>query len=555
MTAGVGGTETGGRVSESSHSRTPSENVPVGGEPPTGTPAVVVRGVHRRFGDTRALVGASLLAVGGEIHAVVGENGSGKSTLAKIIGGVLRPNAGTVSVLGVDSAHLGPRERLALGVATVYQEVLVAEFASVADNVFLGADGLFREVVPREERLARTRELLRRLTGQDVHPEALVASLPLSAKQQVVIARALARSPRVLILDESTSALDLKSTANLFSVLEELKQQGVAILMVTHRIAELRLWADRATVLRDGETVATLTRDEISEARLLALMGAETVAAREHPSQRVGAVGDDVLSADRLELKPGAEPCSFALRKGEIVGVAGLEGEGQVEFVHALAGIVGTGGATFVHEQDRRVQYRTPAEAAARGVVYIMGDRKAEGIFPALSILENFALPTYGGYAVAGVLRLRSIRRTFDAYRESLSIRLRAPRDAITSLSGGNQQKVLIARWLAAAPRVIVLNDPTRGVDIGTKQELHAEFRRLAAAGTSIVFLSTEIDEFEAFCDRVIVFRDGVIAAELAGEQVRADGILAAMFGVASIDEVIAVEEEAVLQEQVGSEL
>jgi len=499
-----------------------------------GTTTVLATGVSKSFGETRALRDCSFQACAGEIHAIVGENGSGKSTLAKIFAGVISQDSGDLVVL--DGRPSSPRQAHAVGVATVFQEVLLAENASVADNVFLGLDGMLGKVATPAQRLRRTAELLHRLTGESVDPAGAVVDLPLSVKQWIVIARALIRRPRVLILDESSAALDLPGAARLHTEMNTLKQQGVTVLMVTHRIAELTSFADRATVLRDGRNVGVLEGPQITESQLLELMSGEASgeAPRDSnltpiPSQQCSRPAVTVTGArlDRL-----SEPFNFTAYAGEILGLAGLDGQGQSEFARALAGFHPlASGSVQVTVDGTEVLITGPRQASESGVQYVSGDRKRDGVFPNMSILENFAAPLYRRHSRASVVDFRTLRTLFDRQVRSLSIKTGSPSNLIGTLSGGHQQKVLIGRSLAANPRVLVLNDPARGVDIRTKKELYGHLRGLAATGCTIVYLSSELEEFVGFCHRVGVFRDRCLAEWIDGVNVANERILAAMFG------------------------
>lgn len=492
-------------------------------------PTVVAEGVSMTFGDTKALTQCDFSAWAGEIHAIVGENGSGKSTLAKIISGVLRPGAGQVRVLGKQVGS--PRQAMQLGLATVFQEILLADNASIVDNVFLGADGLLRKVASQSAREEQAAALLGRLTGEAIDPGAPVADLELNLKQWVVIARALIRQPKILILDESTAALDLPGAARLHAEIRELSAQGVTVLMVTHRIAELTSFADRATVLRDGTNVGVLAGDEITEERLIELMSGEPAEAVLSPTGARPAVvrrADQVpaISGTGLALTPTTPAFDFAVGRGEVVGLAGLDGHGQSDFARALAGFQALArGRIAIGGDDGGTAVTGPAVAAAAGVAYISGDRKKDGVFPNMSILENFGMPLYRHHSRAAVIDFGAVRALFDDQVRRLSIKTGRSSNPIGSLSGGHQQKVLIGRALAAQPTVLVLNDPARGVDIRTKKELHRVLRQLADDGLGVVYVSTELEEFPGFCERVGVFRDGGLAQWLDGADVRPEQI------------------------------
>jgi len=489
--------------------------------------AVEIVDIHKSFGKTRALHGASLLARTGEIHAIVGENGSGKSTLAKIASGIILPDAGTVSVFGATPRT--PVAAIAAGVATIYQEMMLAEELSVWENLFAGSDSTWRRRRSNTQKRAETHEVLSRLAACPIDPDARVADLTLSVKQWVVIARALVQKPRVLIFDESSAALDLEATSRLHEEMRALRDGGTAVLIVTHRIAELVKIADVATVLRDGETVGRLERAEITERNILRLMSAASGHSARGRSAAATAVGAEVLSARGLQTRASAPTVEFCLRAGQIVGLAGLEGAGQVELIAALAGIAAPVGG-HVEAPSGQVDGLRAAEAA--GIVYVSGDRKREGIFPNLSILENFGMAIYPRSGrLFGLLNGAATSAAFAREVNRLAIKSGQPGDRITTLSGGNQQKVLIARAFALSPKVILLNDPTRGVDIGTKQALWRQLRAFADAGGAVVYLSTEIEEFFNFVDRACVFFDGSIFAEVAATDLSEDRLLAAIFG------------------------
>jgi ribose transport system ATP-binding protein len=497
---------------------------------------IAVTNARKTFGVTRALDGCTFIAGLGEIHAIVGGNGSGKSTLAKVMSGVLPADSGQVSILGHTPAT--PHQARAFGIATVFQEVLVADECSVVDNLFLGTDRLFSKRMPRALKVRTAADLMGELTGDDLDVETLVGTLPLSMKQWITIGRALLGNPRVLILDESSAALDLDSTERLFAKMRELRDQGSAVLIVTHRIAELIRISDRATVLRDGRNVGVLERGQITEKNLLALMSGRK---EEAPAVSVAEVREvlrhDVVMRTRgLKVWPGGKDVDFALHRGEILGVVGLDGQGQNEFVRILAGVQrAEKSAPMVRDGNNGFgEVRDLTDAARYGVTYVSGDRKKEGIFPNLSIFENLLIPLFRHTARAGKLALidwRALRGIFDWEVERLAIRMGDRNDKITSLSGGNQQKVIIGRAFALNPDVLVLDDPARGVDVGAKGELYRHLTAFAARGKSVVYLSSEIEEFVGFCTRVIVFRHGHAITEFSGDEIDPDRILEAMFG------------------------
>lgn len=476
-----------------------------------------ISSVRKTFGPTVALGGASLRAYEGEVHAIIGGNGSGKSTLAKVISGVLIPDSGQVSILGKTATS--PVEARALGIANVFQEVLVAEELTVLDNLYLGADNLFNSAASAEEKIASASQLLRELLGFDLDLTIAVGELPLSLKQWITIARALLTNPKVLILDESSAALDFESTERLFRKMRQLKKAGATILIVTHRIAELIRIADRATVLRDGMDVGCLTKEEITEHRIMELIAGpererslhdQTFAERLSPTP--------ILRVEQGRIWHDAGTLNFTLYPGEIVGITGLDGQGQADFVRCLAGVQElVSGRITLLEGKVAHELSTLSSARTLDISYVSGDRKKEGIFPNLSIFENVLLPVYREYRLAGVLNLinrSKLQPVFDWESGKLAVKMGSEDDLITSLSGGNQQKVLIARSFAEKPEVLVLNDPARGIDVSAKLDLYRNLREFAARGKAVVFLSSEIEEFLNLCTRVLVFRNGVVSSE-----------------------------------------
>ncbi|SEM36311.1 ribose transport system ATP-binding protein [Roseovarius azorensis] len=471
--------------------------------------------VRKTFGPTVALDRVSLRAFEGEVHAIIGGNGSGKSTLAKVISGVLVPDQGQVSIFGKSATT--PSESKALGIANVYQEVLVADECSVLDNLFLGSDGLFGTSEPHAVRYARAQEIMRDLLGFELDPDTIVGDLPLSIKQWITIARGMLTNPRVLILDESSAALDFEATERLFAKMRAMTAKGCAIFIVTHRIAELVRIADRATVLRDGISVGTLDKGEITEENILHLIAGPERERAQSGSAPVKPTSDrPVLRMNDIRVWPDTQPFDFELYPGEVVGITGLDGQGQSDFVSAIAGVEGlvSGSIHLVHNKVA-IPIRGLQSARENGISYVSGDRKKEGIFPNLSIFENMCIPIYPDYAKGGAINL--IDRTkldpiFQHETGKLATKMGDPGNLITSLSGGNQQKVLIARAFAERPDVLVLNDPARGIDIGAKLDLYRNLRAFAGRENAVVFLSSEIEEFLDLCNRVVVFRGGVIS-------------------------------------------
>lgn len=491
--------------------------------------------VVKSFGETRALRGASLSLRRGEAHAIVGENGSGKSTFVKIVSGVLFADSGSVVVEGTSlgGRRVTPRAARALGVGTVFQEVLTIGSRSVLDNIWLGADGTFRSKLGVEEKRSRAAAVLAELVDSPPPLEALVETLELSVRQVCVVARAIVQRPKVLILDESTSSLDVSTKDRLFAVVRRLCAEGTSVIFTSHRMEEIEDLGDRVTVFRSGSSVATLERKDASTETLLKLMaGIETSAVWSRTRARRAAVQQPMLKATGVRLRSSARPVDFLIHAGEIVGLAGLEGHGQDEFLRVLVGVDRPleGNVSCYTPEAREIRVTSQEVAASAGVAYVPRDRKTEGIFEPLSLLDNFSIPTLTTDGRL-LIRERRRRRRFSENMKSLQTKYGSPSDRITTLSGGNQQKVVLARWLATTPSVIVLNDPTRGVDHRTKLDIYKLLEDLAGSGVAILMLSTEIEEHLALMDRVLIFRDASIFEEVTHDVLSRDRLIAGYFG------------------------
>ena len=492
---------------------------------------VRMAGIRKAFGPTVALRRADVEIRSGEIHALMGENGSGKSTLVKILSGVHAADAGTIEIGGrTHGAFRSPDESLRNGIATVFQEVLTVETQTVLENLWLGSDGLFATRRSKREKQRLAREVLARLVEIPPSLDALVGDLELSDRQACAIARALLREPRLLILDEATSALDFDTRGRLFELLRQRSAEGVGVVLISHRMDEVREIADRLTVLRSGETVATLG-DDWTTPQLVALMtGSDRLTDRRTPASGERERGGVVLSTRSLRLAPECDPIDFTLRAGELVGLAGLEGQGQDLFIRALWGLPGAQGEVVRHGTSGTRTIASKYAAKRAGIAYVPRERRAESIFGWMSILENFSAATLRIDRRAGLLSGRAALERFERYAKKLKIKFGRSGDGIGTLSGGNQQKVIIARWLASEPDVLLLNDPTRGIDIGAKHDLYALLAELTGQGLAVVMLSTEVEEHIELMDRVLVFRENELAAEFTKAELERDRLVGSFF-------------------------
>ena len=497
---------------------------------------IYVQDVHKYFGVTKALNGVNFNANFGEIHAIVGGNGCGKSTLAKVLSGVLPIDKGKVSVLG--QTPTSPVMARDMGIATVFQEVMIAEEASVVDNLFVGSDNFWAKNLTQREKVLKAQEIMEDLVGEYVDPYTQAFNLSLPIKAWITIARAFLRENiKLLILDESSAALDFDSTERLFKKMRELRDNGVAVFIVTHRIAELVRISDKATVMRDGKDVGILEKKDLNEKNLIGLMTGKEETGEKSQSVALKTKTDKVvMRGENLIVWPDSKPVNFEVKKGEIVGVTGLDGNGQDDFVKILAGVQEANGGTteILNANENFTRYNSLDNARKNGISFVSGDRKKEGILPNLSIYENLVVPLYKSTSRAGFLGFvnwMELNGIFDWEVERLNIKTGPRENLITSLSGGNQQKVMIARSFAQHPKVLILNDPARGIDVSTKRDLYVHLRNYVEEGNTVIFLSSELEEFIGLCPKVLVFRNGTVFDIFENDRINADTLLEGMFG------------------------
>ncbi|MGK3995944.1 sugar ABC transporter ATP-binding protein [Sorangium sp. So ce1024] len=493
-----------------------------------------VEGLSKSFPGVRALHDVNVEARAGEIQALMGENGAGKSTLIKLLTGVYPPDAGTLRLGGAVIRPTSPRHAESLGISAVHQEISLIPHLSIADNIMLGRQPRRFGLIDQRAVRAKARQALARLS-LDLDVSRSVAALPTALQQMVAIARALAVDARILILDEPTSSLDEAETQRLFEVMRRLKEQGLAILFVTHFLDQVYAVSDTITVLRNGCLVgqyasSALPRLELVQAMLGVQLDAKGKPASGSPAGPGGEVSaaEPALAARGLERQGVIGPIDLALRPGEVVGLAGLLGSGRSETARMLFGIEPADrGALTV--DGRAMEIKTPRHAIRAGLAYCSEDRKVDGIVPNLSVRENLVLALQASQGVLRVLPRQEQDRLVQHYIKALSIKTPSPETPVKLLSGGNQQKVLLARWMAMQPRILLLDEPTRGVDIGAKLEIEALVRSLSEKGVATMLISSELEEIARNCSRVVVLRDRKQQGELAGGSVTPSSIIQAI--------------------------
>jgi ribose transport system ATP-binding protein len=484
---------------------------------PDATPILRMRNVSKTFAGVKALRDVELTIYPGEVHALMGENGAGKSTLMKILSGAYRPDAGAEIHIDGKPAHIdGPLAAKAHGVAIIYQELALSPNLTVAENIYLGREIHRGPAIDRAGMVAGCAGILDNL-GATCGPRTLVGDLSIAEQQMVEVARAIHARSRILVMDEPTTALSSRETQRLFQVISRLKAEGLAIIYISHRMAEVYELADRVSVLRDGGYVGTLSRHEIRPESIVRMMVGRDLSSFYKKEHRSSGARVPVLEVEDLADGNRVRRGSFILHRGEVLGLAGLVGAGRTELARLIYGAAPRTMGT-VKLDGKAVDYHTPAQAIDGGLVYLTEDRKAQGLFLDMTAGDNINLGVIGRDAKFGgwLDRARARVRSLAAIK-ALNIRVPGPDVPVGTLSGGNQQKVLLSRLLETQPKVLILDEPTRGVDIGAKSEIYRIIDQLAQNGAAVLVISSELPEVVGIADRVVVMREGETCGEVGG--------------------------------------
>ena len=482
--------------------------------------------IDKRFTGVHALRHVDFDLEEGEIHALVGENGAGKSTLMKVLIGINPKDSGEIHYLGRQFNPRDPRHALAMGIGIIYQELQMMDHLTVAQNLFIGREStrMGGILLDKREQNRRAEELFKRLK-MNIDPGELLGRLTVGKQQMVEIAKAVSHSLRILILDEPTAALTDAEIEELFAIMRDLAGRGVGMVHISHRLDEIHRIADRVTVLRDGERVDTKPTSEVTKQQIINMMVGRVI--YEQPKTRSGVHPDApvVLRVNRLNAGALVRDVSFELRRGEILGIAGLMGSGRTETARAIFGADEVQSGT-IEVGGRRVPIRSPRDAVANGIGYLSEDRKRFGLAVNLSVRDNLAMATYDRFTRGLFIQAKKVRQVTEEYIRRLSIRTPSLDQLLQNLSGGNQQKVVIAKWLIRRCDILIFDEPTRGIDVGAKSEIYALMNELIREGKSIIMISSELPEILRMSDRIVVMSEGRLTGELPIEKASQEAIM-----------------------------
>ncbi len=501
-----------------------------------GTPGPLLRveGVSKHYGGVRALEDVHFACRAGTIHALLGENGAGKSTFIKILSGVVQPDRGRLFLDGVPVSFATPAAAAQAGISCIFQELSLLPDLTVADNIGIAHPARRFGLIDRAAQRRRAEAMLARIGGGDIHPAAPVGELPLSRQQMVEIAKALARQPKVLILDEATSALTAADVSQVLALLKRLRADGMAIIYISHRMQEIAELADECTVFRNGRYIETFAAGTKPDDAIVEMMIGREYSSVFPPLGGTQRDGKPALAVRGLAWAGELKDVSLDVHPGEVVGLGGLDGQGQRQFLLALFGaLIGVEGEIEIAGKPVKITSPRHAKSPELGLALIPEDRKNEGLMLPMTVRENLSFAALESMSRFGRIDRNAESERIDALVRQLAIKSDGLDGPVAALSGGNQQKVVIGKWLMTKPRIVLLNDPTRGIDVGTKQEIYQLLRRLAEQGTAVLFYSTDYDELIGCCDRVAIFYDGTITRMLEGAELTEHNLVGAALNLA----------------------
>lgn len=470
-----------------------------------------MRGIHKEFPGVHALKGVDMDLYKGEVLALLGENGAGKSTLIKMLGGAHQPTTGKILVDGEEIVISNPLIGQQLGIGIIYQEFNLVPYLSARENIFLGRELVKRGLIRKKEEQRKTQELFDRL-GVAINTETICSRLSIAEQQLVEIAKALSQEANILVMDEPTATLTPQEVKSLFRIIQELKTAGISIIYISHRLDEIFEVADRTMVLRDGAHISTMPTSELDRQSLIEMMVGRKVE-NEFPPRQSNR-GEEVFRAEHLSLPPMVNEVSFSLHAGEILGITGLVGSGRTETVRIIAGAdLPAKGRIFKNGKELRL--KSPREAIQAGICLLTEDRKGQGLVLMHNLKENFGLPNLDQFSRRNFLQSRQERTAFHGYVDKLMIKIANEEQAAGKLSGGNQQKLVLAKWLQRNCDIIIFDEPTRGIDVGAKYEIYVLMQELAKEGKAIIMVSSELPEVLGISDRILVMHEGRVSGEI----------------------------------------
>ncbi|MBA9026354.1 sugar ABC transporter ATP-binding protein [Peribacillus huizhouensis] len=493
------------------------------------SPIIELKHITKSFSGVKALTDVSLTVHPGSVHALVGENGAGKSTLMKILTGAYSKSSGEIFYKGEKVENMDPKTSKKLGIHCIYQELNVANYLTVAENVFLGSQPVNKLGLIDWKQMNQTAKEIFASLQINLDPKQMAKDISIAQKQMIEIARAISQDAKILIMDEPTSSLSERETEILLSLVTELKNKGVSILYISHRMDEIFKVCDTVTVLRDGKYIKSLPMSEVKDVdSLVELMVNRKM--ESYFNKIEVPIGETILDVQNLSKTGVLNNINFNLRSGEILGIAGLVGSGRTEIAQALFGMLKKDAGEILID-NKKVEIKGPSDAIKLGIGFVTENRKETGLVLKQTVRDNISLPNLRKYTTNLFINKKAEKKESEDYKKKLNIKTRSIEQTISTLSGGNQQKAIISRWMIQEPRILILDEPCRGVDVGAKAEIFAQISKLAEQGVGIIMISSEIAEIVGMSDRTIVMREGTLAGELEKDMITSDNILKLAFG------------------------